>query len=499
MATVPQNAATPLLQVKALTSQNRPSVYKLLMDAHMRNVPEQFLLLKFRPMALLLWTTIATFLLKLRQTSLGSLSEMLTILCGSIILAQAALFLILMYEAAKLASGEDNVGALDKFLDQDEAQNQTSDATSSSTASSATTVQNRSKKETPAKGDEEEIKREAVLKRLQEAKKDNLFWVLQSKESDRDVLGSIGAVVDKSKREARLVCWVVSPKGRKRGVGSLLLKKAMNDLCGSAAQAGANSNNKKTKGGIEKVRVILQGSHITALRVFYKHGFKQVDRTPEWLGEQVVLEMEAKDWSKKGVSAAEKRTRLLELFHESGTFHKLQELEKTAPKLKGIVQQSVKDVLQALVEDGLVTCEKIGTSNYYWSFPSAIQQSKNAKVQGLKDEIQRLETVNQDLEASLQQAASGRQDNEERKALLAQLVEAEALDAELTNELRKYSDNDPTLVKANEKYSEVAKEAANRWTENIFTFQSYCVNKFGVDRQEFNRNFKIPEDLDTIP
>lgn len=38
------------------------------------------------------------------------------------------------------------------------------------------------------------------------------------------------------------------------------------------------------------------------------------------------------------------------------------------------MQQSVKDVLQSLVDDGLVTVEKIGTSNYYWSFPSDVQQ-----------------------------------------------------------------------------------------------------------------------------
>lgn len=40
-----------------------------------------------------------------------------------------------------------------------------------------------------------------------------------------------------------------------------------------------------------------------------------------------------------------------------------------------LVQQSVKDVLQTLVDDGLVTVEKIGISNFYWSFPSSIQQS----------------------------------------------------------------------------------------------------------------------------
>lgn len=52
----------------------------------------------------------------------------------------------------------------------------------------------------------------------------------------------------------------------------------------------------------------------------------------------------------------------------------MKELEKTLPKAKGIVSQSVKEVLQSLVDDRLVQGEKIGTSNYFWSFPSTALQ-----------------------------------------------------------------------------------------------------------------------------
>ena len=31
---------------------------------------------------------------------------------------------------------------------------------------------------------------------------------------------------------------------------------------------------------------------------------------------------------------------------------------------------SVKEILQSLVDDGLVDSERIGTSNYFWAFPS---------------------------------------------------------------------------------------------------------------------------------
>lgn len=72
---------------------------------------------------------------------------------------------------------------------------------------------------------------------------------------------------------------------------------------------------------------------------------------------------------RKGVSFEEKRIRLLQLFYERKEFFTLKELEKIAAKEKGIVAQAVKDVLQTLVDDGLVRSEKIGTSVYFWTFP----------------------------------------------------------------------------------------------------------------------------------
>ena len=42
-----------------------------------------------------------------------------------------------------------------------------------------------------------------------------------------------------------------------------------------------------------------------------------------------------------------------------------QDIEKLAPK-RGVVLQAVKDVLQGLVDEDLVHCEKIGISNFFW-------------------------------------------------------------------------------------------------------------------------------------
>jgi hypothetical protein len=52
---------------------------------------------------------------------------------------------------------------------------------------------------------------------------------------------------------------------------------------------------------------------------------------------------------------------MLQIFYDSQDFYLLKELEKLGPK-KGVISQSVKDVVQSLVDDDLVLKDKIGTS-----------------------------------------------------------------------------------------------------------------------------------------
>lgn len=40
---------------------------------------------------------------------------------------------------------------------------------------------------------------------------------------------------------------------------------------------------------------------------------------------------------------------------------------------------SVKDILQSLVDDGMVDTDKIGTSVYFWAFPSKASQNVRAQ------------------------------------------------------------------------------------------------------------------------
>ena len=54
---------------------------------------------------------------------------------------------------------------------------------------------------------------------------------------------------------------------------------------------------------------------------------------------------------RKGLSLQEKQDRMYAHFLETKQVETLKNLEKTMPKLKGIVSQSVKDVLEILVSD----------------------------------------------------------------------------------------------------------------------------------------------------
>jgi hypothetical protein len=49
-----------------------------------------------------------------------------------------------------------------------------------------------------------------------------------------------------------------------------------------------------------------------------------------------------------------------------------------------------------------------------------------------------------------------------------------------------------------EKATELAKEAVNRWTDNIYSVQSYCSQKFMIPRADFNKQFGIPEEIDYV-
>ncbi|XP_022237480.1 meiotic nuclear division protein 1 homolog isoform X2 [Limulus polyphemus] len=176
----------------------------------------------------------------------------------------------------------------------------------------------------------------------------------------------------------------------------------------------------------------------------------------------------------------------------------LKDLEKIAPKEKGIISQSVKEVTQSLVDDGLIDTDKIGTSIYFWAFPSKAVNNRKRKLEDLKKQIEEAKKKLKSVNEAVTKAQIGREDTENRTKLVKELNLAEKEKEELKEEIQKYKDSDPDVLESIKKQTEIAKEATNRWTDNVFSIKSWCKKKFSIEESVLNKQFSIPEELDYV-
>eukprot|EP00300_Choanocystis_sp_HF-7_P006383 c14670_g1_i2.p1 GENE.c14670_g1_i2~~c14670_g1_i2.p1 ORF type:complete len:224 (+),score=62.45 c14670_g1_i2:284-955(+) len=200
---------------------------------------------------------------------------------------------------------------------------------------------------------------------------------------------------------------------------------------------------------------------------------------------------------KKGMSLDQKREETLRVFTESCEFFNAKEVIALASK-RGVTSQTVKDVLQSLVDDNLVTTDKVGISNYYWAFPATVGQKRKAQIAGLEESLQvkkkrkiELDEENVVLEAEREETAT-------RVAQLAELDGVRAEIAKVDTELERFAECNPETVEALEKKMVVAKDAANRWTDNMYSLRSHVETTFGMDREMLNERMEITEAFDYV-
>ncbi|KAL8498202.1 hypothetical protein ACS0TY_021508 [Phlomoides rotata] len=186
---------------------------------------------------------------------------------------------------------------------------------------------------------------------------------------------------------------------------------------------------------------------------------------------------------KRGLSLEEKREKMLQIFYDSQDFFLLKELEKSGPK-KGVITQSVKDVVQSLVDDDLVFKDKIGTSVYFWSLPSCAGNQLRNIQKKLDSDLQSSKKRYKELIDQCNDLKKGREDSDEREEALHELKAIEKKYNELKGEIVQYSDNDPATFEAMKQAIEVARGAANRWTDNIFTLRQWCSKNFPQAKEQ---------------
>lgn len=109
----------------------------------------------------------------------------------------------------------------------------------------------------------------------------------------------------------------------------------------------------------------------------------------------------------------------------------------------GVVQQTIKDVNQSLVDDSLVMSDKIGAANFFWSFPSQAYQSLKVRVDDLEQKVEQSAQSVQNLKRKIAEARESRVECEERSNKLQRMNDLKQTIAAADTQLTNLKDNDP--------------------------------------------------------
>eukprot|EP00475_Leptophrys_vorax_P040764 TRINITY_DN7614_c0_g1_i1.p1 TRINITY_DN7614_c0_g1~~TRINITY_DN7614_c0_g1_i1.p1 ORF type:complete len:206 (-),score=72.12 TRINITY_DN7614_c0_g1_i1:88-705(-) len=202
---------------------------------------------------------------------------------------------------------------------------------------------------------------------------------------------------------------------------------------------------------------------------------------------------------KKGLSFDEKRQRMLKYFYTQREVLTLKELEKNLPKAAQIVSQSVKEVLQSLVDDGLVDFDKIGAGNFYWALPSSAQiKRKNLETQ-LRQKLEILHQKKAELMEKKERALKERRPSAERQEKLKRLEESRDKLRRIKESIREYEERGPGKLRKLEEIRETCVQAANRWTDNIFAVKNKILEfKPDMTASDFQTIFGLDPELDYL-
>uniref|UniRef100_A0A8B9H7D1 Meiotic nuclear divisions 1 homolog (S. cerevisiae) n=1 Tax=Astyanax mexicanus TaxID=7994 RepID=A0A8B9H7D1_ASTMX len=93
------------------------------------------------------------------------------------------------------------------------------------------------------------------------------------------------------------------------------------------------------------------------------------------------------------------------------------------PQNKDLVPQNKDlEVLQSLVDDNMVDSERVGTSNYYWAFPSKALHARKHRLEDLEKQKERA-TLQKELQSLKEQRESLRAEVEKYKECDPEVVE----------------------------------------------------------------------------
>jgi len=150
----------------------------------------------------------------------------------------------------------------------------------------------------------------------------------------------------------------------------------------------------------------------------------------------------------------------------------------------------------SLIDDGLVDKEKIGNSNYFWSFPAKKDRIMQLQHQQNLADVEQLKTASEEASARLADAKRGREDGNDRPAKLLRLTTALQERAALEAEYETLKENDPAALDLLEKELTMTTHAAKRWTDNILECKCYLKKKMAYNEKDACKAIQIPISFD---
>ena len=187
----------------------------------------------------------------------------------------------------------------------------------------------------------------------------------------------------------------------------------------------------------------------------------------------------------KGVSAQEKKDRMLRMFHVASAPFTKKEVEKAAPK-EGIISGAVEATLKDLICDDLVREGKIGGTLFYWAFPGEARGRKQADLAKAQAQAERqaeqIATLRQQAEEARKAAGVSEGDAVRLKDCEEGIATFKRREAEAIKEAELAKKTGAQNLALRRKDIPTLRDAANRWTDNCFELHKYMVETMGCEK-----------------
>jgi outer membrane murein-binding lipoprotein Lpp len=211
--------------------------------------------------------------------------------------------------------------------------------------------------------------------------------------------------------------------------------------------------------------------------------------------------------NKKGLSMDEKVVKVEQYLQDHPIPFTLKELESILPKATGVIHQSVLECLDQLVSEGRAESAKVGVHVLFWYFAAAKTQLLEQQLQSLTRRSHETEIQLQQLELQLASSVSaaagcgnhnGADERQERLQLNTEIQQLTSEQSRLNQQVSQLDGMDAASFAMVGRHVQECRDAANRWTNNIFLLEQTVGRRMGMSSYAFRQRYRIPHDMDFL-